>query len=345
MLKRSGRTGALFTAVVVVLLVIGAAIVYVRYSDRDTRALCAELPDSAGLYPGNAVNIRGVKVGEVKKVSPSPGKVTVEMAVRDRPLSAGMKVVAVNNSVLADRRLELVDVVPHGGAELPGDRCVTRAYTPISVSTAFQSFTDMFDEIGGAADDSAKPVTELIEAADSQFEGAGPDLSRILTNLSGFMSDPDEFLSQMRTVFDNLAVLTDVAGNNWDALEDIGRNAADLTYFMGKLFESFIYIFDGLGESGPGLDHLLTKVATPMLDMTDDFLPVIQVGLDRVDDLTAMLKEMPGIAKGIQTSLDRKTGGLRIGVRGPSVVADTPDAATLCRMMNAADAGSCDPRG
>ena len=56
----------------------------------------------------------------------------------------------------------------------------------------------------------------------------------------------------MRAVFDNLAVLTDVAGRNWEAITDIGKNAADLTYFMGSLFKSFVYIFDGLGEAGPG---------------------------------------------------------------------------------------------
>jgi len=112
---------------------------------------------------------------------------------------------------------------------------------------------------------------------------------------------------------------------------------------MGSLFKSFVYIFDGLGESGPGLDDLLSNVVPPLLDMTNDFKPLIEVGLDRVDDLTAMLKELPGIAHAVQASLNRKAGGFTVSVRTPAVRAQTPDSSVLCGLMNRVDPGSCDP--
>ena len=220
-----------------------------------------------------------------------------------------------------------------------------QTYTPISVSTAFQSFTTLFEKLGGPGDDSAAPVGSLIAEADKQLVGTGGDLNQTIKNIAGFMSDPDEFLSQMRAVFDNLAVLTDVAGRNWEAITDIGKNAADLTYFMGSLFKSFVYIFDGLGEAGPGMDDLLSNVVPPLMSITDDMKPVINFGLAQLDELTAMIKQLPGIATSLQKSVSSRTGGIRVNVRAPRVAARIPGgSAVLCAAMNQAKKGSCDPR-
>jgi virulence factor Mce-like protein len=337
----------MIAATLVAVVAIGGVSTYLARADRDTRTLCADLVDSAGLYAGNAVNIRGVRIGSVTGVSPKAGGVTIRMKVDDQPLSPSLRVVAVNNSVLADRRIELVDTDPRGGAELGADSCVPsdQTYTPISVSTAFQSFTTLFEKLGGPGDDSAAPVGSLIAEADKQLVGTGGDLNQTIKNIAGFMSDPDEFLSQMRAVFDNLAVLTDVAGRNWAAITDIGKNSADLTYFMGSLFKSFVYIFNGLGEAGPGMDDLFSNVVPPMMSITDDSMPFIKVGLAGIDDLTAMIKQLPGIAASLQKSVSSRSGGIRVSVRAPRVEARTPGgSAALCAAMNQAKKGSCDPR-
>ena len=247
------RLIALVAAILVVALLVGAVVVYLRSTSNNVRALCAQLPDSAGLYAGNAVNIRGVKVGTVTSLNPENGFVTVHMKVDDRPLSSELKVVAINNSVLADRRLELVGTDARGGAQLGAQTCVplSRTFTPISVSDAFQSFTTMFNEVGGVGTDTKKPVGELISATSREINGTGGDINKTIKNMSSLMAAPDEFLAQMRSIFDNLATLTDVTTQNWDDLRDIGTNSASLTFMMGRLIEDFVYIFNGLSEAAP----------------------------------------------------------------------------------------------
>lgn len=340
-----GRWSAVIAAVVLVAALVGGVVIYQRVAASSTRALCADLPDSAGLYVGNAVNIRGVRVGTVTSVEPAAGHVTVGMNVDDRPLSAGFKVVAVNNSVLADRRLELVGTEARGGAVFSGDSCVprARAFTPISVSTAFQSFTEIADKIGGAGTDSSAPVGNLLTAASKQLDGTGRDVNEIIENLSGLMADPNHFLAQMRTVFDNMAVLTQVAGDNWDAITDIGTNAASLTFLMGRLFEDFVYIFIGLGQAGPGLDDLLGTQLPPILDLSETAQPVIDVAVAHTDDLKAILENIPGIAAGLDTSVNRNAAAYQITYRAPTVAAATPSSSALCAVMNRVDPGSCDP--
>ncbi|UEA57913.1 MlaD family protein [Gordonia otitidis] len=341
-----GRLAAVVVAVLVVALLAGGVVFYLRSTSSNTRALCARLPDSAGLYAGNSVNIRGVTVGKVTSLSPESGYVTVHMKVDDRPLASDLKVVAINNSVLADRRLELVGVDAHGGAQLASDACVplSRTFTPISVSAAFQSFTTMFNEVGGAGTDTKKPVGELISTASRQISGTGGDINRIIKNMSGLMAQPDEFLASMRSVFDNLATLTDVTTENWDDLRDIGVNSASLTFMMGRLIEDFVYIFHGLSEAAPGIDDLLGDLLPPLLDTADIASPLIDLGIAKTPDLLAILREIPAITTTLSTSLRRSTRGIPVSVSGPRVLTKTPSSAALCGLLNRTRAGSCDPR-
>ncbi|EME19936.1 MlaD family protein [Rhodococcus triatomae] len=342
MLRSWSRWQALVVAAVVTAVLAGGVVVLRQSSTSDTRSLCAQLSDSAGLYAGNAVNIRGVKVGRVTEVTPDRGHVTVRMTIDDRPVAADVRVLAVNNSVLADRRLELVGAEATGGAELDPDECVplSRTATPISVSTAFDSFTTMFDEIGGAGPDSSAPVGNALAAASGQLRGTGGDLNRTIENLAGFMSDPDEFLARMRTVFDNLTVLTDLADENWTAITDVGRNAASLTNFMGVLFGDFADIFIGFGRLGVGLDHLLSDHLAPLLEsIPSGGQPVDPAA---VANLTAITQKLPAITTGLTAAVGRRPGAISLDLQGPRFAADASDA--TCLVLNQVEPGSCDPQ-
>ena len=340
------RVIALGAAILVVALLVGAVVVYLRSTSNNARALCAQLPDSAGLYAGNAVNIRGVKVGTVTSLNPENGYVTVHMKVDDRPLASDLKVVAINNSVLADRRLELVGTDAHGGPELAAQTCVplSRTFTPISVSDAFQSFTTMFNEVGGVGTDTKKPVGELISVTSREINGSGGDINKSIKNMSSLMAAPDEFLAQMRSVFDNLATLTDVTTQNWDDLRDIGTNSASLTFMMGRLIEDFVYIFNGLSEAAPAIDDLLGDLLPPLLDTADVAKPLIDLGIAKTPDLLVLLREIPGIAKSASAMMSRSARGVPVSVSGPKVLTRTPSSAALCGLLDRSGAGSCDVR-
>lgn len=317
---RGSRLVAVIVALVVVVLAASGAVVYAR-AGADKLKLCAQLKDSAGLYSGNAVNIRGVRVGTVDAVEPHNGYVTVEMSMDKRPVSRDVRVVAINNSVLADRRIELVDDQARGGSTLGPGTCVplSRTYTPISVSAAFQSFTTMFTDIGGAGPDSQAPVRQLLVASSRELSGTGPAINASVNNLAGFMRDPDEFLAQIRGVFDNLAVLTQIANENYEPIRTIGENAASLTNLMGELFNNFTGIFVGLGEAAPAIDDLASRIVPPFLDLAEQNQSSIDVALGQVPKIKSILETLPGIAAGLKTTVDGPGDGFRISYAAPKV--------------------------
>lgn len=321
---RGSRLVAVVVAVVVVVLAVSGAVVYAR-AGSDKLKLCAQLTDSAGLYSGNAVNIRGVRVGTVESVQPHDGYVTVDMSMDKRSLSRDMRVVAINNSVLADRRIELVDAQARGGATLAAGTCVplSRTYTPISVSTAFQSFTNMFTDIGAPGSDSQAPIRQLLVASSRELSGTGPAINASVNNLAGFMKDPDEFLAQMRGVFDNLAVLTQITQQNFDPIRVIAESAASLTNLMGELFDDFVGGFIGLGEAAPAIDDLASRIVPPFLDLAEQNQSSIDVALGQVPRITGILETLPGIAAGLKTTVDRSGDGVTISYAAPKVQVGT----------------------
>ena len=63
------------------------------------------------------------------------------------------------------------------------------------------------------------------------------------------------------------------------------------------------------------MDDLLSNVVPPLMSITDDMKPVINFGLAQLDELTAMIKQLPGIATSLQKSVSSRTGGIRVNVR------------------------------
>ena len=337
-LRTSRYTGVLALALVVAVGVAGIA-VYTRVAPRGAQSLCAVLADSAGLYEGNPVNIRGVRVGEVAAVTPEHGHVVVRMTVEDRPLDPGMRVVAVNNSGLADRRIELIDAVPSrgDGARTTSD-CVplNRTATPISLSAAFESFTDVFDDLAGSGEDSAKPIGELVKQLNTQFADSGSQINAVIGHVASFLAEPAQFLADIRTTVRNLAALSEFADGRWRDLSAIMGQAAQLTDWMRFMFAQFVRVFDNLGEAGRGLDDLLTRVLPRALDVVDENRSAVDAGLAQIDDLAAIMQHVPALTAGIAAAANTSGPGAAVNVRGPRVRVRTPDAAALCRLAGSA---------
>ena len=71
---------------------------------RNTITLTAQFENTAGLYPSNNVQVLGMKVGSVTKVTPKTGYVEVEFTVdKDVTIPADAQAVTMQTSILAER--------------------------------------------------------------------------------------------------------------------------------------------------------------------------------------------------------------------------------------------------
>ena len=135
------------------------------------------------------VTIRGISVGRVDSITPEGGQVRVDMKIDDRALPADTGAVITHASVLTDRRVELVDADPTAGPTLDG-QCIdtSRTRTPVTVSQALGSFSDLVREMTTEGPDGTAPLEIVLSRAGGELEGLGPTINRELRDLAELLS-------------------------------------------------------------------------------------------------------------------------------------------------------------
>ena len=128
----------------------------------------AEFTDSAGLFVGNEVGIRGVKVGEVTGIEPRGSVVEVTLRLDEGielPASAGA--VVVSRSVATDRYIEMTPAVGDGPRMADGARIpLERTRTPVEFDDVVASLGEFSEGLLGK-DREGKALRALLA------EGAG----------------------------------------------------------------------------------------------------------------------------------------------------------------------------
>lgn len=325
--RRRGPAILIATAVAVT-AVAGAAI---HDAERHTRAVCALFDDTFGLYPDAPVTIRGVAVGKVRALVPDHQHVRVEMSIDERPLSARVRAVVVNSSILTDRRVELVDTPPRDGPALPPDHCVPpdRTATPVSVSDALGSFTGLLDDLTRPGPDGATPLRALLDGTDRELRGLGPALDQQLRQLSDLLSTPDTFLAQLGRLLDNSAELSRFVAAEWSdiktslitfgpGLELLERTLVIVKILVGKLAAAI----------GP-LDRLFNHHFSYLMEILESSVPIVTLARTRAEESRDLLAAIPGVITMLRGMIEDGSG-LSFHYRPPEVVLGAADATALC---------------
>ncbi|WP_067857154.1 MlaD family protein [Nocardia shimofusensis] len=321
--------------IVVVLVAVVATAAAVTRGDRGpVRTLCAEFDTTFGLYDDAPVTIRGIAVGRVRAIVPDGDRVRVEMSIGDRPLSDRTRAVVVNTSLLTDRRVELVDADVPGDAELPPDRCLPRdrTRTPVSVSDALGSFSRIADELTRPAADGSAPLSALLDGADRELAGLGPELDRQLRAVAQLISAPDAFAAELGALLDNSAELSTFATDRWTDIK-----TSLLTFGPGlELLESTLLIVKTLVGKlatalGP-LDRAFNHHFPYLMDALEQSIPVVTLARVDAENSRELLATVPGVITMLQNMVEGGDG-LALDYRPPAQCVGADPA--LCRTLGA----------
>lgn len=340
MRRRLVWVAASLTCIVAVVLGVTAFTVNGEGRSVPTNVYCAILPDTIGLYTGNAVTRMGYPIGTISSITPSDTGVRVEFTVDGgRSIPGDVKAVTRSKSVLADRSLELVG--DGGGPGLrPGD-CIpiTRAYTPKSISEIAGSAADLVDQIAPQGD--TKAVQGSIDALSAAVSGTGPSAATLMRTAAAAAQSPEQMVSDIGSIIMTMAPLSGEILARWRDVEsiitklpastDIGARvlwpaAVHMIWGMIPLLNA---IYDVMGKYGNEVDQIL------------DYLPVvIHIAASRVGDIQRSLDALPAVATAAALVV-RRGSGAGVQVAAPSVRVTSADPRALCMRLNAARMGSC----
>jgi virulence factor Mce-like protein len=295
------RFGVAPIAVGIVVLLAVAFGAWTLYGNLTNKTITAYFDRSVAIYSGSEVRILGVKVGNVKSVTPQGDQVKIVMRVSDDvDIPAEAKAVQINPSVVSDRYIQFTPAYSGGpkmrdGAVIPRGRTAT----PVEVDQLYSSIKQLSDALGPNGANKNGAVTDLVNTAAANLAGNGQALNTSITNLAKaaryfgnvrgdlfdtvknlqvFVSELAANDQQVRTFNSQLASLATFLA---EERADLGRALNLLSIALGDIAQ-FIADNRGLVETNANSLQALTKTLSDQRDALAKALPIIPLTLSNL---------------------------------------------------------------
>lgn len=301
----------LITMLVAALLLalIGWGIAALVAGGPSSMTISARFATAPGLYTGNAVDVLGMPVGTVTKITPSPKYVTVAMQVpASTPIPAGADALVMAPQVVNDRYVQL-NPGYSGGPRMPDNAVIpmSRTAVPISVDEIVDSLDQLARALGPNGANAHGALSTFVASSAHAFGGDGTALHSTLTSLGQALGALSSKSPQLTALFDNLGNLSQVASqytgtyqafaNNLAAVStdlagddsNIGAALANLQRALAALAQFTATNSSALGTSVTNLDAFAGAVAAKQQQLAQAFeaLPVALGNISQATDATA----------------------------------------------------------
>jgi phospholipid/cholesterol/gamma-HCH transport system substrate-binding protein len=205
MIRRHARPLALVVALVLV-----AGLTVLLWPRSRMVQVTAYFPRSVGVYPGSDVRVLGVRIGEVKTVTPRGRQVRVTLEYEgDRKVPADAKAAIINSSVVSDRYLQLLPVY-RGGPTMPSGAVIPQSRTavPVELDRIFDSLHTTSEALGPRGANKDGSLSRLLGVSADNLDGQGKQLHTTVKDLSQAVTTLSDGRRDLFGTVRNLQVFT-----------------------------------------------------------------------------------------------------------------------------------------
>lgn len=329
--------GALVLAVVAV-----AGYLIAFEPNKKTLSYCALMPDAVGLYTGNQVTTLGIPVGTVTAIRPEGTAVRVDFEVAaDHPLRGQPTATTLSDSLVADRTLAVFGE-PAAQADWDRSRCLTKTFTPKSISQTLDGFSQLASQLGGGDDPAEQTrIRDGVNAFRTATADTGPRLNALIKDLAAALRQPDAAIGNIGHLIDAFASITASISINWDDIATVLVRASTGIAFINDLWGRVVQIADSLLVLLPWLNRLARDYGRPLLGALDGAVPGLRLLAANVGSLQQVVNMIPSIVDAFQQTIDPATGWPRITYAAPRVALPQEQADQICGVINAVNPGRC----
>ena len=268
------RAAVIIGALVVVLGLVGAFAGWQLYKKLTTTTVVAYFPDTPGLYPGDKVQIMGVRVGQIDKIEPAGDKMKVTFHYDSRyKVPASATATILFPSLVSSRPIQLSP--PYTGGPVMADGAVIpidRTQVPVEYDELRDSLNRILIDLGPTPEQPKGPFGDVIESFADGLEGKGQQLNTTLNSLSEALTTLNEGRGDFFGVVKSLALFVNalyrsdqqfVALNNdlaqfTDSFTNTDRELATALQDLNELLATSRRFFD---ENGEVLAHDVDNLA------------------------------------------------------------------------------------
>ncbi|MGE2719125.1 virulence factor Mce family protein [Mycolicibacterium celeriflavum] len=233
-MTRSART---MLAVALVVILAGGAIVLFRNTERVNRThVVAYFENANGIYPGDAVRIIGVRVGEIESIEPQPERVKISFWYDSKyKVPADAKAAILSPSVVTARSVQLTPAYT-GGPVLPNDAVIPQSRTavPVEWDQVRQQLEKLAETLQPTEPGGVSPLGSLINTTADNLRGEGANIRDTVIKLSQAVTALGDKSTDIFSTVKNLAILVSALQDSTDVMRQLNQNLATVTGLLAN---------------------------------------------------------------------------------------------------------------
>ncbi len=233
--KVSGE--AMIVGVLVAVLAVVAAVVGAQlYKKLTTTTVVAYFSETLALYPGDKVQIMGVRVGSIDKIEPAGDMMRVTLHYSNKykvPAKATASI--LNPSLVASRTIQLSP--PYTGGPVLKDGAVIpieHTQVPVEWDQLRDSINGILRQLGPTAQQPKGPFGDVIESAADNLARKGKQVNETLNSLSQALTALNEGRGDFVAITRSLAQFVSALYQNDQQFVALNDNLAQFTDWFTK---------------------------------------------------------------------------------------------------------------
>jgi phospholipid/cholesterol/gamma-HCH transport system substrate-binding protein len=254
----------------------------------------ASFAQSGGIFVGSEVTYRGVKVGRVSGLELEKDGVLVEAQLdRGTKVPKDTKAVVENRSAVGEQYLDLQPRTAKGPMLETGDRIPRKdtAY-PIRVD---ELLLHVDKTVRSVDQDDLRTVVDELGAG---FDGAGPDLSRLIDNGDLLTQAAIDALPETVRLIQQSKTVLDTQRDTAPQIKNFATDFANLSETLQKSDTDLRLILDRGVVASKELESLVKDNEADLAVLIANFITIGQVTTSRIDGIEQMFVTYPEVVVG-----------------------------------------------
>ena len=230
-LSKISRGSVIVGTIAVVLALIAAFVGWNLYKKAATTTVVAYFADALAVYPGDRVQIMGVKVGSVDSVEPAGDKMKVTLSFASRyKVPADATASVLNPTVVASRVIQLAP--PYTGGAALADNAVIpleRTQVPVEWDDIRKQLDTLVTELGPTPSQPKGPLGDFVQSLADGLSGKGKQINTTFRALSDAVAALGEGRGDLFGVTKSLALFVNALHQNDKQFAALNNNLATFT--------------------------------------------------------------------------------------------------------------------
>lgn len=254
----------------------------------------ADLPTSGGLYVGSEVSYRGVKIGEVSKMTATRDGVTLELALEEGtelPLSAPMYV--HNLSAVGEQYLDFEPRSTDGPYAVEGSTLVgSEGSLPVDEADLLvdlDAFVNSVDQ---------KSLQVLIRELGDMFADTGAPLQRLLDDGGAFIDEAAAHTDDTIRLLETARTVLGTQRAQGENIRSFSADLADLTDALRRSDGDLRTVLDDTPGTAREVTALMRQLEPTLPVLLNDLITVNQTIVSHLDGVEQLLVTFPRVIAG-----------------------------------------------